>query len=766
MSNLLEQASIVLSPTAYDDGKVLCVKPSEPPYGDFDFSRNSSATRVNAQGLVEDVQILSGNLVQNPSFSEEGAEEISNGSFTNGSTDWTLGTGWSIGEDKAICIGNSGHTTLTQNNSFLLGKTYKVTFDIVVDSGNFKIQLLGGGADSGNIISSTQVGYTEYISPTANRSSFGIRSNDGNGIGSITNISVKEVGMDWTLDDWSVGNSLVSSGNTSSLLRQDNIYTSTTSIYKTTFKAKSVNGTSVTLRVYDGSGNNFETITITSSDFQDFTLTRQRQGASPSLFFFNNSNAEIEITNISVIEITDDTNLPRINYEGFSYQDALGSEEIVNGDFANGSTDWVLTGGSEITEQGGRIYSSSGGVSSLDQNSVMVVGNQYKLTFDVIATNGTKLSNPNSTNIYDTSTIGSKVFYITAQYTTLYFKRFTGVTDVTITNVSVKEYLGQEVVPNSGCGHLLFEGQSTNLVTYSEDFSQWVAGADIAIQSGYLAPDGNNTAYKVTKTGNSQPYLTYNLGLTATTTRSIYARTVSGTGTATLLSHNSNTNNTFTLTEQWQRFELSDTASSSGQSTFYAADFRGSGTLTEYLVWGANATNDQSYATSYIPTEGTTKTRNQDLCTNGGDVSLINSTEGVLYAEISALADDLTNREITLSDGTTTNYVLIRFNSGGSNRIYTRVDVGGAIQYFDLEFSIDITNTTKIAIRYGDNNFATFINGSKANSQLSGIAFGANTLTELSFNNGGGSNPFFGKTKCLAVFPYLTDTELTELTTI
>ena len=55
--NLLNAASIVLTPTAYDDGKVLCVKPSEPPYGDLDFSRNSSATRVNAQGLVEDVQI-------------------------------------------------------------------------------------------------------------------------------------------------------------------------------------------------------------------------------------------------------------------------------------------------------------------------------------------------------------------------------------------------------------------------------------------------------------------------------------------------------------------------------------------------------------------------------------------------------------------------------------------------------------------------------------------------------------------------------------
>ena len=36
---------------------------------------------------------------------------------------------------------------------------------------------------------------------------------------------------------------------------------------------------------------------------------------------------------------------------------------------------------------------------------------------------------------------------------------------ITIDNVSVKEYLGQEVVPDSGCGSWLFEPQSTNLIT-------------------------------------------------------------------------------------------------------------------------------------------------------------------------------------------------------------------------------------------------------------------------------------------------------------
>ena len=92
MSNLLDKASIILTPTAYNDGKVLAAKPSEAPYGDFDFTRNSSATRVNSQGLVEDVQILSSNLVQNGDFSQIGSEEVTNGNFSQiGSEEVTNG---------------------------------------------------------------------------------------------------------------------------------------------------------------------------------------------------------------------------------------------------------------------------------------------------------------------------------------------------------------------------------------------------------------------------------------------------------------------------------------------------------------------------------------------------------------------------------------------------------------------------------------------------------------------------------------------------
>ena len=202
-----------------------------------------------------------------------------------------------------------------------------------------------------------------------------------------------------------------------------------------------------------------------------------------------------------------------------------------------------------------------------------------------------------------------------------------------------------------------------------------------------------------------------------------------------------------------------------GTSSICGLDLRGGNASTsDILVYGIQI-EEQSYATSYIPTSGTTVTRNQETCINA--TPEINSEEGVLYAEISALADDETNREITLSDGTYSNYVLIRFNSGGSNRIYTRVDVGGALQYFDLDTSFDITNTAKIAIRYGDNNFATFINGSKIKGQLSGSTFPANTLTELAFDNGYNGGLFHGKTKAIAVYKEaLTDEQLTCLTTI
>lgn len=317
-----------------------------------------------------------------------------------------------------------------------------------------------------------------------------------------------------------------------------------------------------------------------------------------------------------------------------------------------------------------------------------------------------------------------------------------------------------------GTGQILLEPQTTNLLDYSEDFSQYSAGSDITIQSGFLAPDGTNNAYKLTKTGTSQPYLFDSAGLTTTTTRSIFAKTVSGTGTVNLLSHNSNTNNLFTLTENWQRFDVSS-SNSSGVVNFYAVDFRGSSSLSEIIVFGANATNDQAFATSYIKTSGSTVTRNEELATNSGSSSLISgggSGEGVIYAEIAGFSSLPGVGNISLSDNNTLRRINIGFGFS-ANQILCTINNGSTFPNFlSFQTVTDVTAYNKIALKYKLNDISLFINGVEVATDTSSTI---PTLQTLQFNNGhNGRNQFFGKVKCVAIYKEaLTDLELTCLTT-
>jgi len=315
-------------------------------------------------------------------------------------------------------------------------------------------------------------------------------------------------------------------------------------------------------------------------------------------------------------------------------------------------------------------------------------------------------------------------------------------------------------VPYSGEGSLLLEPQSTNLVTYSEDFSEWSIN-DLTLESGYLAPDGSTNAYKVTRT-DTNAYIVQSGGVSNNDARTIYARTVSGTGNVKLLSHNTNTNNTFTITEQWQRFEVNYTPSIGGN--FYAIDFRAAAsTLTEVIIWGAQS-EALSYATSYIPTEGSTKTRLQDICNNAGSSDLINSTEGTLYAEISALANDGTNRQISINNNGTSNRVYLEYSSV-NNRIRGVVENSGGNQAILSAIVNDVKNYTKVAIKYKQNDFSLFINGFEVDTELNGgVLVG---LSELSFDRGDGLSVFYGNVKCVAVFKEaLSDTELQKLTQV
>ena len=312
MSNLLDKSSLLLTPTAYDNGKILSVKPTDGT-GDFDFTRNSSATRTNSQGLIEDMQILSSNLVTNGDFSQIGSELITNGDFATDSN-WNKGANWSILNGVAS---SNGAGLIQQSTSDLTpGKTYKISFEITeYTSGGVKLYS-GSGSDA-STYKNTVGTHTDTL--VLNGSTTSLYSN--NFIGSIDNVSVKEVGQDWEFSNdggsfgWRIANERAicdaeGGGN------GRNLDSSTTLVNGKTYKLtldilQSVDG----MNVLAGSTvipN--ELPTGTNLAYEYYIDASQHSGGLFSIY--GGSSDLQEIDNISVIEITSDTNLPRIDYTG------------------------------------------------------------------------------------------------------------------------------------------------------------------------------------------------------------------------------------------------------------------------------------------------------------------------------------------------------------------------------------------------------------------------------------------------------------------
>jgi hypothetical protein len=531
MSNLLEKASIITTPTAYSDGKLHSVKGGEN--ADFDFQRGSAATRVNSQGLIENVQTLSGNLVQNGDFATD--------------SDWTKQTSWSIsgGSANYDFLSDSKYIRQTLlNGGFVAGKTYKINFEIT----------------SG----------TAYMNVNSNAS----------GLISINTYSV-------------------------------------------------------------GSYSIYVTPSTSASDL---------------LFYGRNTNGTaFSIDNISVIEITHDTDLPRIDY-------------------------------------------------------------------------------------------------------------------------------------TDGCGSLLLEPQSTNLMTYSSDFSLYVLSSINLVSNIILSPDNSLTASKIypTLSGNYR-HIKWNPQSPASglNTFSIFAKAGelehlvlidydgSGAGVDYNLSTGVATDNS---TNPFDSVEMIDygngwyrcIATATNAYFYYILSDNGGLSVTAngtdgLYIWGAQV-EAQSYATSYIPTSGSTVTRLADVCNSSGSSDLINSTEGVLYVETATLANDGT-RQISISSGSNNDKIAIAYNTNG--RLDVNVTSGGAYQViFNYTGVVNPNIQNKIALKYKLNDFALWVNGVEVATDSIGITpVGLNVLNFSSANTS--SQRFYGNVKSVVVFKEaLTDDGLEKLTTI
>ena len=484
----------------------------------------------------------------------------------------------------------------------------------------------------------------------------------------------------------------------------------------------------------------------------------------------------------------------RVNSSGLvETVELLGSEEVTNGDFATDSnwtkgTGWTISGGSasfntttnnSLTQSGfanSKIYKVSIGVVSY------VRGNPF-----IAIGQGSQYTIPTS--------IGTHIIYVTSGSVDAILRIYSGAFgsggEGSIDNVSVKESTKNNLARvdyDGTASSLLAEPERTNLITYSEDFSQWIASGSMTVgnSSSVASPSNENSVGIMTgTTGTTSKFARIDVTTTSQThtysaffkyNTQQFVQFASG-GTSEYANFDiqngvvgnklsSVTSTIESFGNGWYRCTLSTSVASQPSNmaavlidSATSARLSSTSSTNSLYIWGASL-EEGSYPTSYIPTDGGTVTRVQDQYSKTGISNLINSEEGVLFVEFYAESDS-TEKWITLSDGTATNRVIVYIPASNTLRVYVQNSSGGQA---DLGASITLGQFNKVAFKYKENDFALWLNGVEvATDSSGGVPVG---LNRLNFSAESGTyNYFYGKVKQLQVYDTaLSDDELTILT--
>jgi len=452
--------------------------------------------------------------------------------------------------------------------------------------------------------------------------------------------------------------------------------------------------------------------------------------------------------------------------------------------------EWSLGSGWSIS--GGKATKSGSDLAYLTQSSLnSVVGKTYKVKASItnVTTGNVRIDNFTS----GTSFTSDTEVNITYKATSVGAFRFLGWNgfDGSIDNISVQEV--QVNTPridfsDSVDGALLLEPQSTNLITYSSDFSQssWASfNGTIVVPNQITSPDGSSLADRIECgiNGNLTPIFDYiNITNGEYYTFSVFAKKgeidkfiISGqenlltnvsfnltTGTIISTSGSGYVDSTIEeFSNGWYRCSVTALANGTrlGRFILYAGISGNEPNLGDGIYYFGAQQEQKSFATSYISTQGATSTRIAETCTNSGSAQDFNDSEGVLFADISGF--NLPAGYISISDGTYGNSIRIGFVSDTLIKVWVYVGNSSVISQL---FTYDTSNMNKIAVKYSLTDFKVYINGSNVFS-TSSVTFPIGTLSKLAFRRGDQYSPFFGKTKDLKYYPKaLTDSELEYIT--
>ena len=352
-----------------------------------------------------------------------------------------------------------------------------------------------------------------------------------------------------------------------------------------------------------------------------------------------------------------------------------------------------------------------------------------------------------------------------------------------------------------GCPSLLLEKQSTNLLTYSEQFDNaaWTKGDSTISANATISPDGTQNADKLIESATNASHFTYQISsITASVlTTSVFLKKSELRYAVLAISNTINKNfavlfdlqlgvivTNFTSIPSyvaptsssiedfgngWYRCTVTATDSFTNASCFVALNRSGADSGFSYMgdgtsglfLWGFQS-EASSYPTSYIPTTTASATRVADACYKTGISSLIGQTSGTVFWDIEVETLSATGNENILNIDSGAFGNTIYFSKSAAGSIAAEVYVSGTLQC-SFSYNLPSVGRYKIALAYASNDFAFYVNGVSRGTDSSGSI---PTCSRLQMGQGalGASD---GKVNQAVLFTTrLTNAELASLTTI
>jgi hypothetical protein len=334
---------------------------------------------------------------------------------------------------------------------------------------------------------------------------------------------------------------------------------------------------------------------------------------------------------------------------------------------------------------------------------------------------------------------------------------FIGNTTTTAVSVGPVSGLPRLDYYDSTCPKLLLEPQRTNSLTYSEQ----IGGTNWSFYFGSLTqnttetldPSGYYGAEKVVMgTGNQAVFRQSIGGLTngATYTLSLYIKQGSGvTGFLDICDSAGAVD--ITPTNEWVRYTKTGVWNTA--ANYIDLEFRGTDGSAYCYIWGAQL-EAGAYATSYIPTLGTSVTRVVENIPSKTTL-LSNKTAYSIFLDFYPRPTSTFTYFFQQLNSSQDSEIIWGGSSGGNDFAIYDYTVSGSVAVVDINDG----NRHKIVLTQIGNKIDVFVDGQKVRNQFTTAATGF-----YYFNMGG--NPGIYKINTLMTMPALTDSNAIELTTL